>query len=246
MAEIKKRLVKKPKQSWIVEPENKMEINISEYHIRNVSPDEYGINRPHYSVLLSHLSTHFNDSIIVDLGTRTGDSAVALAYNNSNRIYTYDIAHSAEAAEQFDKFDNIKYIIGNCLESNWNGMTLDDDMPRKVYFSTIGDKTDIKGNPKKAISDKEIFLSSKLIFLDIDPHDGKQEKVVTDFLIENNWKGIMVCDDIGTGKEIQNSHPDMLAWWNNVDVRKYNIADSIYSAGTGTGIICFDDQKVII
>ena len=67
-----------------------MEINISEYHILNVSPDEYGINRPHYSVLLSHLSTYFNDSIIVDLGTRDGDSAVALAYNNSNRVYTYD------------------------------------------------------------------------------------------------------------------------------------------------------------
>ena len=222
-----------------------MEINISEYHIRNVSPDEYGIKRPHYSVLLSHLSTHFNDSIIVDLGTRHGDSAVALAYNKSNRIYTYDIDHRTEAVDKFDKLDNVKYIIGNCLENNWNGMTLDDDIPRKVYFSTYGTKTDMTGNVKKAISDKEIFLGSKLIFLDIDPHDGWQEKIVTDFLIENNWKGIMVCDDIGTGREIENSHPDMLAWWNSVNIKKYNIADSIYSAGTGTGIICFDNQKVI-
>ena len=147
--------------------------------------------------------------------------------------------------EKFDKLDNVKYIIGNCLESNWNGMTLDDDIPRKVYFSTYGTKTDMTGNVKKAISDKEIFLGSKLIFLDIDPHDGWQEKIVTDFLIENSWKGIMVCDDIGTGREIENSHPDMLAWWNSVNIKKYNIADSIYSAGTGTGIICFDNQKVI-
>ena len=223
-----------------------MELNISEYHIRNVSPDEYGIKRPHYSVLLSHLSTYFNDSIIVDLGTRDGDSAVALAYNKTNRIYTYDISHSADAAEKFDNFDNIKYIIGNCLESNWNGMILDDDISRKVYFSSIGNNTDIEGNPKQAISDKEIFLSSKLIFLDVDPHDGLQERIVSDFLIENDWKGVMVCDDIGTGREVENSHPDMLAWWNSIDVRKYNIADSIYSAGTGTGIICFDNQKVII
>ena len=224
---------------------SKMEINISEYHIRNVSPDEYGIKRPHNSGLLSHLSTYFNDSIIVDLGTRHGDSAVALSYNKSNRIYTYDIDHRTEAVEKFDNLDNVKYIIGNCLENNWNGMTLDDDIPRKVYFSTYGTKTDMTGNVKKAISDKEIFLGSKLIFLDIDPHDGWQEKIVTDFLIENNWKGIMVCDDIGTGREIENSHPDMLAWWNSVNIKKYNIADSIYSAVTGTGIICFDNQKVI-
>lgn len=225
---------------------SKVEINISEYHIRNISPDEYGVRRPHYSVILSHLSTYFDDSIIVDLGTRTGDSAVALAYNKSNRIYTYDIDHSTAAVEKFDKLDNVKYIIGNCLENNWNGMTLDDDIPRKVYFSSYGTKTDMTGNVKKAISDKEIFLASKLIFLDIDPHDGWQEKIVTDFLIENDWKGIMVCDDIGTGKEIHNSHPDMLTWWDSVNVKKYNIADNIYSAGTGTGIICFDNQKVIL
>ena len=222
-----------------------MEINISEYHIRNVSPDEYGIKRPHYSVLLSHLSTYFNDSVIVDMGTRDGDSAVALSYNKLNRIYTYDIDHSTNAVEKFDKLDNVKYIIGNCLENNWNGMTLDDDIPRKVYFSSYGTKTDMAGNVKQAISDKEIFLASSLIFLDIDPHDGVQERIVTDFLIENKWSGIMVCDDIGTGKEIYNSHPDMLAWWNSVSIKKYNIADSIYSAGTGTGIVCFGTQKVI-
>ena len=222
-----------------------MEINISEYHIRNVSPDEYGIKRPHYSVLLSHLSTYFNDSVIVDMGTRDGDSAVALSYNKLNRMYTYDIDHSTKAVEKFDKLDNVKYIIGNCLENNWNGMTLDDDIPRKVYFSSYGTKTDMAGNVKQAISDKEIFLASSLIFLDIDPHDGVQERIVTDFLIENKWSGIMVCDDIGTGKEIYNSHPDMLAWWNSVSIKKYNIADSIYSAGTGTGIVCFGAQKVI-
>ena len=222
-----------------------MEINISEYHIRNVSPDEYGIKRPHYSVLLSHLSTYFNDSVIVDMGTRDGDSAVALSYNKLNRIYTYDIDHSTKAVEKFDKLDNVKYIIGNCLENNWNGMTLDDDIPRKVYFSSYGTKTDMAGNVKQAISDKEIFLASSLIFLDIDTHDGVQERIVTDFLIENKWSGIMVCDDIGTGKEIYNSHPDMLAWWNSVSIKKYNIADSIYSAGTGTGIVCFGTQKVI-
>jgi len=222
-----------------------MEINISEYHIRNVSPDEYGIKRPHYSVLLSHLSTYFNDSVIVDMGTRDGDSAVALSYNKSNRIYTYDIDHSTNAVEKFDKLDNVKYIIGNCLENNWNGMTLDDDIPRKVYFSSYGTRTDMAGNVKQAISDREIFLASSLIFLDIDPHDGIQERIVTDFLIENKWSGIMVCDDIGTGKEIHNSHPDMLAWWDSVSIKKYNIADSIYSAGTGTGIVCFGTQKVI-
>ena len=201
------------------------EINIKYSHILQESSMQYGVDQ--YYVILSHLSTYFNNSIIVDLGTLTGGSAQALAYNQSNTVYTYDVLEDGTAIQRFARVEceNIKYIIGDCIRDNWTGMVmLDGVLP---------------------MSDKKIFLSSELIFLDVDPHDGRQENDVLNFLISNNWKGIMVCDDIGMGKEIPNSHPAMREWWDRIDLPKYDISNNIYASGTGTGIICFDNQKVI-
>ena len=166
---------------------------------------------------------YYNDSIIIDLGTHNGGSAAALSYNKSNRVYTFDIIPTEEAVELFkeDKYKNITYIIGNCIENNWYGQPLGP-------FSTN------LSEPLK--SEKEMFLSSELIFLDIDPHDGVQEPQVLDFLITNNWKGVMVCDDIG------HQYPSMHDWWNNIKLPTYVIRNK-YGALKGTGIICFDNQE---
>ena len=201
------------------------EINIKYSRILQESSMQYGVDQ--YYVILSHLSTYFNNSIIVDLGTLTGGSAQALAYNQSNTVYTYDILEDGTAIQRFARVEceNIKYIIGDCIRDNWTGMVMLDGVP--------------------PMSDKKIFLSSELIFLDVDPHDGRQENDVLNFLISNNWKGIMVCDDIGYGNEVPNSHPGMRDWWDRIDLPKYDISNNIYASGTGTGIICFDNQKVI-
>ena len=175
---------------------------------------EFGTAGPYcYYAILSHLSTYFNNSVIVDLGTHRGESAAALAYNKSNKVYTYDISLREEAAD--------------ILKNNWSGMAM------------------LEGVLPK--SDKEIFLSSELIFMDVDPHDGVQEDKVLNFLISNNWKGIMVCDDIGTGREFEkeNSHPGMRDWWNAINLPKYNISKNYYASGTGMGIIAFGGQEIL-
>ena len=46
-----------------------------------------------YHIILAHLSTYFNNSIIVDVGTHQGHSAAALAYNKTNEVYTYEIVY---------------------------------------------------------------------------------------------------------------------------------------------------------
>jgi len=200
-------------------------IDLRENAILQSSYKAYGSDIEHYCAILAHLSTYFNDSIIVDMGTHTGNSAAALSYNKSNKVYTFDIIPTEEAAELFkeDEYKNIIYIIGNCIENNWYGQPLGP-------FSTN------LSEPLK--SEKEIFLSSELIFLDIDPHDGVQEPQVLDFLITNNWKGIMVCDDIG------HQHPPMHDWWNSIELPTYTIRNK-YAAFKGTGIIVFDGQEVL-
>ena len=202
-----------------------MNIDLRENAILQSSYKAYGSDIEHYCAILAHLSTYFNDSVIVDMGTHTGNSAAALSYNKSNKVYTFDITPTEEAAELFkeDEYKNIIYIIGNCIENNWYGQPLGP-------FSTN------LSEPLK--SEKEIFLSSELIFLDIDPHDGVQEPQVLDFLITNNWKGGMVCDDIG------HQHPPMHDWWNSIELPTYTIRNK-YAAFKGTGIIVFDGQEVL-
>ena len=170
-----------------------MNFDLRENAVEQTSYKAFGASIDHYHAILAHLSTYFNDSIIVDMGTHRGGSAAALSYNKSNEVYTFDITPQEEAVELFkeDEYKNITYIIGNCIENNWHGQPLGP-------FSTN------LSEPLK--SEKEIFLSSELIFLDIDPHDGVQEPQVLDFLITNNWKGIMICDDI------DHQHPPMHDW----------------------------------
>ena len=202
-----------------------MNFDLREIEVEQTSYKAFGADLEHYHAILAHLSTYFNDSIIVDMGTHTGNSAAALSYNKTNKVYTFDITPTEQAAELFkeDEYKNIIYIIGNCIENNWHGQPLGP-------FSTN------LSEPLK--SEKEIFLSSELIFLDIDPHDGVQEPQVLDFLITNNWKGIMVCDDIG------HQHPPMHDWWNSIELPTYTIRNK-YAAFKGTGIIVFDGQEVL-
>ena len=204
-----------------------MIFDLRESIIEQTSYKAIGSNLEHYYAILVHLSTYFTDSVIVDLGTNRGGSAAALSYNKSNEVYTFDIAINDEATSLFEQYENITYLIGNCIENNWHG---------QPQINPPG----LRIRPLK--SEKEIFLSSELIFLDIDPHDGVQEPQVLDFLITNDWKGIMVCDDIGGHSN--NFHPRMRDWWNSIELATYNIVNK-YASDTGTGIICFNDQEVL-
>ena len=202
-----------------------MNFDLREIVVEQTSYKVFGGDYEHYHAILAHLSTYFNDSIIVDLGTHRGGSAAALSYNKSNEVYTFDIIPTEEAIELFkkDEYKNIIYIIGNCIENNWYGQPLGPFSAKHL---------------KPLKSEKEIFLSSELIFVDIDPHDGVQEAAVLDFLVENNYKGIMVCDDIG------HQHPPMHDWWQSIELPTYTVHNK-FAALKGTGIICFDNQEVL-
>ena len=103
-----------------------MNFDLRESIIEQTSYKAFGVDHEHYHAILAHLSTYYNDSIIVDLGTHRGGSAAALSYNKSNKVYTFDIIPTNEAVELFkeEKYKNITYIIGNCIENNWYGQPL--------------------------------------------------------------------------------------------------------------------------
>ena len=68
--------------------------------------------------VLAHLSTYFNNDIIIDIGT--GDQAVSarsLAYNETNIVYSYDIEFYEVAHNHIKRLDNVEYNVINPLEN---------------------------------------------------------------------------------------------------------------------------------
>ena len=165
--------------------------------------------------VLAHLSTYFNNDVIVDIGTGyQAVSARALSYNKTNTVYSYDTEFCAIARDHIDRIENVQYDVLN---------------------------------PLKSPGDRDIMLSSSLISLDVDPHDGEQESEFYSFFLDNNWKGVMVCDDVCMGRDnAMGKHRTMALFWEYVDKPKYDLTNTRYSHYTGTGIICFDNQEIML
>ena len=87
----------------------------------------------------------------------------------------------------------------------------------------------------EAVTDYASF--TPLIVLDIDPHDGVQEKRTIEALIKQGYQGVVVCDDI-------NLNDGMKAFWQWVpaEIKKYDV--SKYGHWSGTGILVFDPEVV--
>lgn len=65
--------------------------------------------KEHYRLLM-YVSTLYNDEVIFDVGTNKCMSALALSYNKSNRVKTYDIV---KLLPENPNVDNIEYILGD-------------------------------------------------------------------------------------------------------------------------------------
>jgi hypothetical protein len=221
----------------------------------------------HYS-LLAYLSNQINDGIIVEVGTYFGTGTIALANNPSNRVITYDILPTFQAAvlgfstdgqpalplEQIEKAKkfaphyDLDSILGeidrNFLPLNIEIMVKEDGDAlgeNEVIVTTIDEKREC--TIIRRDNDPNLLLKSNLLFVDA-AHDGIMEKQIYDFLCENNYKGILLLDDISLNKE-------MAFFWQNIDKKKYDITEIGNGIGgtlwrSGTGLVDFSDNVEII
>ena len=67
--------------------------------------------KEHYR-LIAYLSTRFENTCIFDIGTNKGYSALALSYNSSNQIVSYDIDNLRKLNGQPDS-NRIEFLIGD-------------------------------------------------------------------------------------------------------------------------------------
>jgi hypothetical protein len=111
-----------------------MKINISKEDIKNFNVDylrDTSLNTRDWRIpgqspyqLYAYLSTFFDSTIIVDIGTGLGGSALALSHNPKNRILSYDVFY--QSADRIIK-DNIEWRIDNILEDNsfdWDAVSI--------------------------------------------------------------------------------------------------------------------------
>jgi len=88
---------------------------------KNIVINEQNINffsQPgveHYR-LLSYISTLFNNVNILDIGTHLGHSALALSYNNTNTIYSFDIMDKVRP--NIKNISNIKFMSDNLFDED--------------------------------------------------------------------------------------------------------------------------------
>ena len=69
----------------------------------------------------------------------------------------------------------------------------------------------------------------EIICIDVDPHDGKQEVEMIQFLKDKKWSGTLLLDDIHKNSEMDN-------FWDSLDFSedvKYDITHIGHSSGTG-------------
>lgn len=82
----------------------------------------------------------------------------------------------------------------------------------------------VKYNIGNCMEDADI-LKTPFIFLDVD-HDGKFENQFYEYLVENEWKGLLMLDDIYL-------NTPMKSFWERIVERKFDISDKGHWSGTG-------------
>lgn len=118
--------------------------------------------------LLAYLSTLFEDSVFITTATCMGQDPLALSYNDSNTVYTFDKQCQLSEEQQQNKWKSRK-IQFNQLNL-WNAYV------RKQW--------------------KDTLLSASIIMIDLDPHDGYLEYELYSWLKRNKYAGIIIFDDI--------------------------------------------------
>lgn len=133
-------------------------------------------------------------------------------------------------------FDNITiFEIGTgqggsalCLAQNPNNTVVTYDYANRLCVVKPDNVECIIGD--NYLTDPRL-LTSPLIFFDKGNHDGVLEKEFYDFLVDNNYKGITLWDDIGWTVGVRN-------FWDSVTKTKRDVTNLGHSSGTG--IIVFE------
>jgi hypothetical protein len=111
-----------------------------------------------------------------------------------------------------------------------------DIIHRDIPF--ISDKSNVVvKNMDINAEENSTILSCPIILLDLDPHDGLQEKAFSDKLSSIGYTGFLICNDI-------HLNTSMRRWWDSIEYPKYDITSIGHTYGTG--IVCYNTTLTTI
>ena len=166
----------------------------------------------HY-FFLAALTSQLKNKKIIELGTHNGRSTVALNYGNlkyNNNNEIYTYDINYFLLPNIFRNTNINFRMENLFD----------------------------GETRE--KNKEHILSSDIIFIDIDPHEGIMEYEMYCWLKDNDYKGILLFDDIhlGAGHMGVTTGNSMQQFWDKIE-DQYKIDLTSVGHWSGTGLVCF-------
>lgn len=115
------------------------------------------------------------------------------------------------------------------LSKNKNNKVYSYDLSNEIEIEYLKDHTNLCTNIEFKVENillhKNLILNSPFIMLDT-AHDGIFENIFINFLIEINWKGLLLLDDI-------HEYTELTKIWNEIKLEKYDITEKGHWSGTG-------------
>jgi len=103
--------------------------------------------------------------------------------------------------------------------------------PGRIYFN----RADL-WDPETRNKWRETLLNSALIVIDIDPHEGTRELEMVEWLRGNDYRGIVVLDDIWYFKPMRDN------LWYRIEPQ-YRTDATMFGHWSGTGIVSFNKHE---
>lgn len=110
-------------------------------------------------------------------------------------------------------------------------------VPDNNQVITIANKPNIKYRILSAQSIISKIAESSVVYLDINTSDGIEETKIINKLLELNFQGILILDDIKLNSVMENV-------WNNVPKQLKKIDVTEFGHWSGTGIIVYNSQNI--
>jgi hypothetical protein len=170
----------------------------------------------HYK-LIATIGSQLKNGKIIELGTHQGIASIAFNYGNIKYGSNNNIY-------TYDIQYHLKPKIFDNTKISFRMENLFDSEIREV--------------------NKDHILSSDLIFIDIDPHEGIMEYDMYLWLKKNNYKGIILLDDIhlGPGHMGCTSGNSMQMFWDKIE-EEYKIDLTNVGHWSGTGLVSFNFEE---
>jgi hypothetical protein len=108
----------------VIDRQGVMDMDLTETRSHVVNMEGQFDTGPQPYKIYAYLSTMFNNTTILDIGTEWGNSALSLAYNPNNNVISYDIEY--KEADKINK-DNINFKIMDFMQDEtipWDNVSI--------------------------------------------------------------------------------------------------------------------------